>query len=62
MANVSVSHGDRAIHSGLGRNGKQCAVLGVRRAFAVVRFDDGAGMLVLAKDLQPVQRRPLPMF
>ncbi len=62
MSDVSVCHGDRAIHRGRGRTGKQCDVLGVRRSFAVVRFDDGTGMLVLAKDLHPVPRRPPPMF
>lgn len=54
--------GDRALFQGLGRTGKQCDVLAVRKAFASVRFDDGQAVLCLAKDLHPIQRRPPPMF
>lgn len=62
MADVAVCGGDRALFQGLGRTGKQCDVLAVRKPFASVRFDDGQAVLCLAKDLHPIQRRPPPMF
>lgn len=62
MADVAVSGGDRALFEGLGRTGKQCDVLAVRKAFASVRFDDGQAVLCLGKNLHPIQRRPPPMF
>ena len=62
MGDVAVCGGDRALFQGLGRTGKQCDVLSVRKAFASVRFDDGQAVLCLAKDLHPIQRRPPPMF
>ena len=62
MGDVAVCGGDRALFRGLGRTGKQCDVLAVRKAFASVRFDDGQAVLCLAKDLHPIQRRPPPMF
>ena len=62
MADVAVCGGDRALFEGLGRTGKQCDVLLVRKAFASVRFDDGQAVLCLAKDLHPIKRRPPPMF
>ena len=62
MGDVAVCGGDRALFEGLGRIGKQCDVLAVRKAFASVRFDDGQAVLCLAKDLHPIRRRPPPMF
>ncbi|RXD05542.1 hypothetical protein EQZ23_10815 [Sphingomonas sp. UV9] len=62
MADVAVCCGDRALFEGLGRTGKQCDVLVVRKVFAAVRFDDGLAVLCLANDLHPVKRRPPPMF
>lgn len=62
MGDVAVCGGDRALFEGLGRTGKQCDVLAVRKTFASVRFDDGQAVLCLAKDLHPIQRRPPPMF
>lgn len=62
MGDVAVCGGDRALFQGLGRAGKQCDVLAVRKAFASVRFDDGQAVLCLAKDLHPIRRRPPPMF
>lgn len=62
MAYIAVTGGDRALYQGLGRTGKQCDVLAVRRDHASIRFDDGQAVLCLAKDLHPVRRRPPPMF
>jgi hypothetical protein len=62
VADVALCHGDRALHQGLGRTGKQCDVIAIRRDCASVRFDDGQAVLVLAKDLHPIPRRPPPMF
>ncbi|MES2421484.1 MAG: hypothetical protein V4595_09315 [Pseudomonadota bacterium] len=62
MGDVAVCGGDRALFEGLGRTGKQCDVLAVRKTFASVRFEDGQSVLCLAKDLHPIQRRPPPMF
>lgn len=62
MGDVAVCGGDRALFQELGRTGKQCDVLAVRKAFASVRFDDGQAVLCLAKDLHTIQRRPPPMF
>jgi len=62
MVLVAVCRGERALHRGLGRTGRQCDVLAVRRVCASVRFDDGVVLLVRAADLHPVPRRPPQMF
>lgn len=60
---LGVTCGDRALCLGPGqRRGKHCDVLAVRRAFAIVRFEDIGGMLVRAVDLHPIPRRPRPDF
>ncbi len=59
----TLSHGDRAVFLGLGRqHGKHCDVLKQFGQFANVRFDTGGGMLVLARNLHAIPRRPPPMW
>ena len=63
MVATGICHGDRAVYLGLGQSrGRHCDVLAVRGALASVRFDSGAACLALAKDCQPIPRRPPPDF
>jgi len=62
-AGLGIAHGDRVLYLGAGqRRGQHGDALSTRRVFAGIRFDDGVAALCLVRDLNPIPRRPPPMW
>lgn len=63
VAATGLGRGDRVVLLGIGQTrGKHADVLSVRGAIAAVQLVDGDALLTLARDIDPIPRRPKPDF